>query len=85
MNTQETIKKLAEIEAAHVAGLADQQLERAIKDGDDMPAVKVVINMVIGKSGDIITYEAESKAVRNITVKTKKIIGEVNPNQPELF
>jgi len=60
-------------------------LNNAIKDGEDMPAVKVAINMLVGKSGDIITYEAESKAVRNITEKTKKLIGEVNPNQPELF
>jgi len=27
MNIQETIKKLAEVEADHVAGLAEQQLE----------------------------------------------------------
>ena len=85
MTTAEIIKQLAATEADHIGLMATKLLERAIKDGDELPAVTVSMKFTVGKSNGKDIWEAEAKAERKQVEKTEKLTGESDPNQPELW
>ena len=79
------LKKLAIVEVGQIQAEALKLLEMAVKDGDDIPAVKVVITLTISADGEGYLWDAEAKAERKQARKTEKLSGEYDPRQPELF
>ena len=67
------------------ASEANRLLECAIRDGDDLPAVKVTLVFTVCKAGESYTADIAAKAERTQLSKAEKRSIEWNPNQPELF
>jgi hypothetical protein len=85
MNMEKLLQKLAIMEAGQIEAEARKLLEMAVKDGDDIPAVRVVITLTISADGDGYLWDAEAKAERKQARKTEKLSGNYDPRQPELF
>jgi hypothetical protein len=79
------LEKLAIMEAGQIQAEARKLLEMAIKDGDDIPAVRVVVTLTISADGDGYLWDADAKAERKQTRKTEKLSGNYDPRQPDLF
>jgi len=81
-----TLLRLCAIGAiADRAPEANRLLECAIRDKDDLPAVKVTLVFTVCKSGESYTADIAAKAERTQLAKADKRSIEWNPNQPELF
>ena len=80
----ELIRQHADIQAQAIAGEATRQLDKAVKDGDELPAATITIKIVVGKSGDVMQGESEAKTERKQVAKSEKVLTEYDPNQPQL-
>ena len=83
---QSDTEQLISTKCGEMTPKALNMLDKAIRDGDEEPKVKVTMTVEISKEeGDFVINVGEGKAERKLVEKGESLGVTFNPDQPELF